>query len=114
MTKDIKPQIDEANEIAKQLVQEVQFDFSLSADRNDTLNVSSAADDIWSEKKYKLEVKVNNIMTEELYIWDTNKFNDRLVMMRDLLMTYEDQGHLPEIELADNPFFDTPEPALIG
>jgi len=37
------------------------------------------------EKKYKLEVTVNNLMTEEMYIWDSNKFNDRLVMMRDLL-----------------------------
>jgi len=54
------------------------------------LNVNQAADDILADKKYKLEVKVNNAMTEELYIWNTSKFNDRLVMMRDLLMTYED------------------------
>ena len=53
-------------------------------------------------------------MTEEMYIWDTKKFVDRLIMMRDLLSQYEDQGTLPEIELVDNPFIDTPEPTLIG
>ena len=41
MTKDIKPQIDEANEIAKSLAQEVQFDFKLtSGGSKDTLNDS--------------------------------------------------------------------------
>lgn len=113
MTKDIKPQIDEANEIAKQLAQEIHFDFTLSAAQDNSLNVS-VVDDIMAEKKYKLEVKVNNIMTEEMYIWDTHKFNDRLIMMRDLLLTYEDLGHLPDIEVAENPFFDAPEPQLIG
>jgi len=49
-----------------------------------------------------------------MYIWDTKKFVDRLIMMRDLLAAYEDMGHIQEIELADNPFIDTPEPTLIG
>lgn len=44
------------------------------------------------DKKYKLEVKVNNLMSEEMYIWDTLKFSDRLIMMRDLLSSYEDLG----------------------
>lgn len=40
MTKNIKPQIDEANEIAKSLAQEVQFDFKLtSGGSKDTMNL---------------------------------------------------------------------------
>ena len=40
MTKNIKPQIDEANEIAKSLGQEVQFDFKLtSGGSKDTMNL---------------------------------------------------------------------------
>ena len=49
-----------------------------------------------------------------MYIWDTKKFLDRLLMMRDLLSSYESVGSVPEIEMADNPFIDTPEPTLIG
>lgn len=115
MTKDIKPQIDEANEIAKQLNQDIHFDFSLTAAgaQENALNVNQT-DDMLSDKKYKLEVKVNNLMTEEMYIWDTKKFVDRLIMMRDLLSSYEDQGQIPEIGAEDDPFVDTPEPTLIG
>ena len=66
------------------------------------------------EKKYKLEVKVNNLMTEDLYVWDTSKFADRLIMMRDLLSQYEESEQSFEIPPEDNPFIDTPEPTLIG
>ena len=31
-------------------------------------------------------------MAEEMYIWDTKKFLDRLIMMRDLLSSYESLG----------------------
>ena len=115
MTKDIKPHVDEANEIAKTLNQDIQFSLRLTAggSQESALNVNHA-DEIMGEKKYKLEVTVNNLMTEEMYIWDSNKFNDRLVMMRDLLSQYEEGGEIPEIEMHDNPFIDTPEPTLIG
>ena len=55
MTKDIKPQIDEANEIAKSLAQEVQFDFKLtSGGSKDTLNVEDLEGA--HNEKYKLEI----------------------------------------------------------
>ena len=53
-------------------------------------------------------------MTEEMYIWDAKKFDDRLLMMRDLLAQYEEDGAVPEIEMTENPFIDVPEPTLIG
>lgn len=114
LTQEIKPQIDEANEISKHLAQDIHFAFSLTASgaQENALNVNQT--EALGDKKYKLEVKVHNNQAEEMYIWDTKKFLDRLIMMRDLLSSYEAAGTVPEIEMADNPFIDTPEPTLIG
>lgn len=113
MTKDIKPQIDEANEIAKSLAQEVQFDFKLtSGGSKDTLNVEDLEGA--HNEKYKLEIQVNNLMHNEMYHWDIEKFTDRLVMMRDLLSLYETSGEIAEVDLNDNPFIDVPQASLIG
>ena len=55
MTKNIKPQIDEANEIAKSLAQEVQFDFKLtSGGSKDTMNLQEI--ETTHNEKYKLEI----------------------------------------------------------
>lgn len=76
--------IDEANELAKQLTQNVTFNFGLTGTTSDILS------HVQGEKTYEIEVKVNNLDTEEQYIWDRNKFKDRLMVMRDLLATYEE------------------------
>lgn len=47
-------------------------------------------------------------------MWSPNKFRERLIVMRDLLSTYEDKGELPELMPEDNPFYDAPQPQLIG
>ncbi len=90
LTKEIRPKIDEANETAKQLDQKVTFSFGIiggqSNDLNINLNLSSFA---VSEKKYDIEIKVNNLDTDEVYVWTRTKFHDRLMEMRDLLATYE-------------------------
>ena len=113
MTKNIKPQIDEANEIAKSLAQEVHFDFKLtSGGARDTLNVEEL--DGAANEKYKLEIQVNNLMHNEMYHWDVEKFTERLVMMRDLLCVYENSGEIAEVDLNDNPFLDVPKASLIG
>ena len=113
MTREIKPLIDEANEIAKQLGQSVHFDFSLTASNNKTnsLNISRKNFE-FEESKYNIDIKVNNLESEEQYIWDTAKFRDRLMVMRDMLATYEQQGELDATE--ENPFTDKQEPSLIG
>ena len=65
MTREIKPLIDEANEISKQLSQNVLFTFGLTGGSNDKgLNVALAGFEL-GEKNYDIEVKVNNIDSEE-------------------------------------------------
>lgn len=116
LTREIKPMIDEANEIAKQMNQNVAFSFGLTAVSNSSekgLNLNLSNFDM-GEKQYDIEVKVNNLQTEEQYIWDRVKFRDRLIVMRDLLNVYETQGDVEGLANEDNPFADVPEPAKIG
>ena len=51
---------------------------------------------------------MDDYINDEMYMWNPNKFRDRLIVMRDLLATYEDKGELPEMDPDDNPFFDAP------
>lgn len=114
LTREIKPQIDEANEIAKQLEQNVNFTFGLtgSGDKGISVNLSSFE---LEERSYDIEVKVNNLDTDEQYIWDRSKFTDRLMVMRDYLNVYGETGTVDEIAKGDdNPFIDQQEPAIIG
>ena len=54
--------IDEANEIAKQLSQNVAFSFGLITVNSSDKGLNLAASNIdMDEKKYDLEVKVNNL-----------------------------------------------------
>ena len=68
----------------------------------------------FEERNYDIEVKVNNLDTEEQYIWDRHKFKDRLMVMRDYLGVYEETGMVEDINTGDNPFTDMREPAVIG
>lgn len=108
MTREIRPEIAEANELAKLLAQNVTFNFGLTGTTQDILS------HVQGEKTYEIEVKVNNLDTEEQYIWDRNKFKDRLMVMRDLLATYEDKGEVTDLNNEDNPFVDINEPSIIG
>ena len=108
LTREIKPMIDEANEIAKQLGQNVMFSFGLTGNSNTSsgLNLNLSNFDV-GEKQYDIEVKVNNLQSEEQYIWDRAKFKDRLMVMRDLLSVYENEGDVDSLAADDNPFADT-------
>ena len=116
LTREIKPKLDEANEMAKNLGQNVVFSFGLTGkNAGDTKAFSMNSSMIDSgEKTYDIEVKVNNLDTEEQYIWDRNKFNDRLCVMTDLFNTYQEQGEVEKLTNEDNPFIDKNEPAMIG
>ena len=114
LTREIKPLIDEANEIAKQLEQNVHFTFGLTGsnpDKGISMNLSSFE---FEESSYDIEVKVNNMDAEEQYIWDRVKFQDRLMMMREFLNIYEESGNVDDIDKDENPFVDVREPAIIG
>ena len=114
MTHDIKPAINEANEIAKQLNQNVTFSFSLISAGTNESHSGEKVDSLLKARKEQIEIRVDDFINDQMYMWSPNKFKERLIVMRDLLSTYEDKGELPDLEPADNPFFDAPQPQLIG
>lgn len=59
-------------------------------------------------RKEKPEIKVENYDTQQIYLWTPEKFRDRLLMMRDLVLGYGGESS------NENPFVDEPEPLLIG
>ena len=114
MTHDIKPAINEANEIAKSLNQNVTFSFSLISAGTQESAHGEKIDSLLKTRKEQLEIRVDDYIHDELYMWSPTKFRERLIVMRDLLSTYEDKGELPDMLPEDNPFFDSPKPILIG
>lgn len=65
-------------------------------------------------RRNEIQIKVENIDNECCYIWSTEKFNDKLLMMRDVVNTYTSTGQIPTLSPEDDPFFDYMEPLLIG
>lgn len=60
-------------------------------------------------------VVVANFDTKQESIWDIEKFNDRLMSIRDMYSQYVDQNQaVPEMDNSESPFDDPPEPQLIG
>lgn len=49
-----------------------------------------------------------------MYIWTPAKFRERFQIMKDMIALYTEQGTLPDISDLENPFYDEPEPMLIG
>lgn len=45
-----------------------------------------------SEKKFDIEVKVNNLDKQEVYTWTRDKFEERFQSMKDLFSNYEESG----------------------
>jgi len=55
-------------------------------------------------------VRVSNHEYGEQYIWDIEKFTDRLDVIRELVNEYFETDQIPIMIGADDPFYDKPEP----
>ena len=65
--------------------------------------------------KRDFKIKVDNREDKYFYMWDLDKFSNRVFMMRELLNEYFETGTIPDFSNKDNdPFWDPPEPVLIG
>ena len=49
-----------------------------------------------------------------VFIWDKKKFLNRYYMIKDLLDQYYENNMSPQLDLSVDPFYDPPEPHLIG
>lgn len=82
--KDIRKLITEANEIAKFMQKEIVLT---------DIYVAKFEDGLENETTDEVQVKVENFETGEIYIWSAEKFQDKLMMMREALHIYEDQNN---------------------
>jgi len=69
----------------------------------------------FEETMTELVVKVDNNEDKYYYEWPLEKFYNRLYMIRDVVNNYYETGDLPDFDDKDyDPFWDPPEPLLIG
>lgn len=67
-----------------------------------------------SSGKIEVKVKIENHEDNYFYEWESNKFENRLFMIRDLLEEFFDTGEKPNIDKNTDPFWDPPKPVLVG
>jgi len=57
---------------------------------------------------------VNNREDGTIYLWDLGKFSNRYYIIKDLLDRYFETNEIPVLTENEDPFWDPPEPLLIG
>jgi len=66
-----------------------------------------------TDTKIEVSVKVENYESGQINQWTTDKFQDKLIMMRDAMNIYE-QNEFQDLGPDEDPFHDKAEPILLG
>jgi len=101
------PMVNEANLAASELKRNIIF----------TTKINKSLDPFGGQGAMKTEimVKVDNKEVNYFYEWNVEKFAEtRLFMIRELLEEFFDTGNLPKLSNEEDPFWDPPNPILIG
>lgn len=110
--KEIERKIVEANECAKMMKKNISFSYQLVGSMSDSIASLTSGDDSLAIKRDEIQIQVLNFETDNVYVWSTKKFYDKLEMMKDMINTVQDGGSQDEPE--EDPFSDRAEPLLIG
>lgn len=103
----ILPLVNEANLISKELKRNITFNTKMIRVMPEFANLVDSRTDIL--------IKVDNGEDNYYYQWDTDKFQNRLELMRDHLNQYFEDQTIPDYSDKDkDPFWDPPEPLLVG
>lgn len=102
--------LEEANLCAKEFGKNIHFSQKLITVIPDDI-VKDPLENM-DQRKMVVHVRVQNKDTGEETFWDVEKFNDRLLAIRDMYSQYLEEQSVPEVE--EDAFFDEPEPQLIG
>lgn len=108
----LMPLINEANLWAREFERNVTFKTKLISVIPEDINKSPI--EILKSRKAEIFVKVNNKDTGDVYLWDMEKFMDRLYVIRELVNTYFDTNQIPDMTGANDPFWEQSQPQLIG
>jgi hypothetical protein len=87
--KDIKRDVDEANEIAKFMNKDIQFTHIYVSKFDEQSVFSGSSNYEIGDAQTDVQVKVENFEIGQIHIWSCDKFNDKLDMMRAALNDYE-------------------------
>lgn len=108
----LMPLINEANLCAKEFNKNVTFETKLISVIPEDINKSPI--EMLKNRKVEIHVKVENKDRGDVYLWDMETFMDRLLVIRECVHNYFDTNLIPSMEDKDDPFWDPPQPQLIG
>lgn len=106
---EILPLVNEANLAAAELSRDIKFNTKMVKRLDPFLK-----DGQMSQGKTDILVKVENNEDDYFYEWPAEKFHNRLYMIREILEEFFDSGELPNTDKNEDPFWDPPNPLLIG
>ena len=93
--------------IAAELKREIRFNVRMVSTMPDFGDFKEASREI--------KIKCDNKEDGYFYMWPTEKFVDRLEMMKEHVNEYFDTNVIPDYsDKSTDPFWDPPEPILIG
>ena len=100
------PMVNEANLASTELKRDFKFNTKMVKKLDPFGGIGNS--------KTEILVKVDNNEDKYYYEWPIDKFENRLFMVRELLEEYFDNGVLPKLSKNEDPFWDPPNPILIG
>lgn len=104
------PLITEVNLIAKELKRNIILEPHLTYFFTENHDVKEND----SLKRLKIKVRVSNYEVGYYYVWDLNKFHNRYYIIKEILDRYFETNEILKLDNKDDPFWDPPEPQLIG
>lgn len=109
------PKILEINLIAKELKKNVSLNAKLSYTFKEGIDFSKGEANLEDERsKFKIIIQVMNREYGYVYYWEVSKFSNRYYLIKDILENYFETNELPILSKEQDPFWDPPEPHLIG
>lgn len=106
------PMVKEANLSAEEMKRKIEFEPTIVHEVDERPGMSPLEE--LKNSKSTVKIKVNNHEDGYEYMWDPEKFSDRLYIMRDVMNEYFDSGKLPKLSKEEDPFWDPKEAVLIG
>lgn len=103
------PLVNEANLAATELKRDLKFNTKMVKKLDPFLKNGNM-----NQGKTEILIKIDNNEEKYYYEWPADKFHNRLFMIRELLEEFFDSGNLPKLNKAEDPFWDPPNPILIG
>lgn len=105
---ELLPLINEANLCAKEFNKDILFKTKLISKIPDSHNNSPL--EVLKNRRTEIYVKVFNQEHGTTYLWDVEKFNERLYSIRELVNHYFETNEVPVLLDQKDPFWDPPEP----